>query len=112
MDLAALNAFGRPAVQPTTTVPASVGQRQINDPREASIPASALAARNPPDLRQTVGPRHSSSSGDTRDEHGEEGSNLRVRGRSSGGSSAAPARSRANLTEEEGDRGNSVDVTI
>ncbi len=111
MDLAALNAFGRPAVQPSTTIPASVGQRQINDPREAQIPASALAARNPADLRQTVGPRQSSSSGDTRDDHGEDESNLRVRGRS-GGASAAPTRSRAGLTEEEGERGNNVDVTI
>jgi hypothetical protein len=109
MDLVALAAYGRPAVQPSASNPASVGIRQINDPREAAIPVAPLAARNSPDLRQSVGPRQSSSSGgsDTR-EHGEEHTGP-VRGR---GGHAAGTRSRGGYGEEDGGRGNALDVTV
>jgi hypothetical protein len=111
MDLVALAAYGRPAVQPSASNPASVGIRQINDPREAQIPAAALAVRNSPDLRQSVGPRQSSSSGSTDAREGEDHSNLRVRGRS-GTTSTASARPRQGFSEEDGGRGSTVDVSI
>jgi hypothetical protein len=109
MDLVALAAYGRPAVQPSASNPASVGIRQINDPREAAIPVAPLAARNSPDLRQSVGPRQSSSSGtDTRE--GEEHATP-VRGRS-GTHGTTSARSRGGYGEEGGDRGSALDVTV
>lgn len=110
MDLVALAAYGRPAVQPSASNPASVGIRQINDPREALIPTAGLAARNPPDLRQSVGPRQSSGSGsaDTRD--GEEHATP-VRGRA-GSHATTSSRSRGGYGEEGGERGSSLDVTV
>ncbi len=108
LDLVAVNAFGRPLVQPTPSVPASIGVRPVDDPREATIPASPLAARNSPELRQSVGPRQSSSSADTRDD--EERST--VRGREGGTASARPRRPTTADDTEDGGRGNTVDVTV
>src|SRR5258708_29509156 len=89
LDLAVMNVYGRPIVQPTTAVTPGVnGVRPVTDPREASIPASALAARNSPELRQSVGPRQSSSTADTRDD--EERSTVQGRGRSGGTSAPQP----------------------
>lgn len=103
MDLAGVNAFGRPVVQPTTTNREALGLRAVADPREAQIPASPLAARNPADLRQASGPRQASSSADSRND--EESGQVRAHG--------ARPRSRPNLEEgEAGERGSSVDVTV
>ena len=105
LDLVAINAYGRPLVQPSPSVPASLGVRPADDPREAVIPATPLAARNSPDLRQSVGPRQSSASADTRDD--EERSTVNGR---PGASSAG--RSRRHGSDEDGDRGSSLDVTV
>jgi hypothetical protein len=111
MDLVALAAYGRPAVQPSASNPASVGIRQINDPREALIPTAPLAARNSPDLRQSVGPRQSSSSGGADTREGGEEHTTPVRGRAGSGATAS-TRSRGGYGEEGGERGSSLDVTV
>lgn len=103
MDLAAVNAFGRPAVQPATASREALGLRAVADPREAQIPASPLAARNPADLRQSSGPRQASSASDARND--EESSQVKAYG--------GRSRSRPNLEEgEAGERGSSIDVTV
>jgi hypothetical protein len=109
MDLVAINAYGRPLVQPSASNPASQGIRQIDDPREAVIPASPLAARNSADLRQSVGPRQSSSSGAARDD--EEHGTVQGKGRSG---SVSGGRNRHPSSEDEGDteRGSTLDVTV
>lgn len=107
MDLAAVNAFGRPVVQPPTANREALGLRAVADPREAQIPASPLAARNAADLRQSSGPRQSSSSGDTRND---EESTVKSRG-----AKAAPSsgRSRQPLEEDGGEqRGTSLDLSV
>lgn len=110
LDLAVMNVYGRPIVQPTTAVtPGANGVRPVTDPRAAAIPVSALAARNTPELRQSVGPRQSSSTADTRDD--EERSTVQSRGRGGATASSKP-RSKAPEEEEGGDRGNTVDVTV
>ncbi len=109
LDLAAVNAYGRPIVQPTAATPGATGIRPVSDPREANIPASPLAVRNGPELRQSVGPRRSSSTADTRDD--EERSTVQGRGRNGGGTSAS-AKPRGGALDEDGGRGNTVDVTV
>ena len=112
MDLVALAAYGRPAVQPSASNPASVGIRQINDPREAMIPVAGLAARNSPDLRQSVGPRQSSSSGGADARDGEEHA-APVRGGGGGGRGhTAGTRSRGGYGEDDAGRGTALDVTV
>jgi hypothetical protein len=102
MDLAGVNAFGRPVVQPTTASREALGLRPVADPREAQIPASPLAARNPADLRQANGPRQSSSASEARNDG--EPSQVRARG---------GHRSRPALEDgEAGERGASIDVTV
>lgn len=106
MDLAAVYAFGRPVVQPATPSREALGLRALADPREAQIPASPLAARNPADLRQSTGPRQASSAGDTR--HDEESA---VKSR--GAKTASSAHSRQPLEEDGGEnRGSSIDLTV
>ncbi len=104
MDLVPVNAFGRPVVLPSVANRDTLGVRQINDPREALIPASPLAAKNSADLRQANGPRQSSSSGDTREKDNET-SDVKSRGR-------APARHHAAEEGEEEGRGSSIDLTV
>jgi hypothetical protein len=108
MDLLPINAYGLPIVQPSTASPQTLGIRQVDDPREAAIAVSPLAARNSPELRQSVGPRQSSSSAETGDDeeratvHGKEGS-----------STPRASKPRTNTGEEDdGDRGNTLDVTV
>lgn len=107
MDLLAVNAYGLQTVQPSAANPATLGVRSVDDPREAAVAVSPLATRNAPELRESVGPRRSSSSAETSDdeEHGT------VHGKG-GGAPARSTRSRSNTTEEDGERGNSVDVTV
>ena len=107
MDLVALAAYGRPAVQPSAaTNPAAAGIRPVQDPREALIPATPLAARNPADLRDSVGPRQASSTANARDEE----EHPTVRGRAGAGPSVSGRRHHHG--EEEGDRGQSLDVLV
>jgi hypothetical protein len=107
MDLLPVNAYGLPLVQPSASSPVTLGIRQVDDPREAAIAVSPLAARNSPELRQSVGPRQSSSSAETSDEeerstvHGKEGH-----------ATPRASRSRSSTTEEDGERGNTLDVTV
>ena len=107
MDLIAINAYGRPIVQPSAANPATLGIRQVDDPREAAIAVSPLAARNSPELRESVGPRQSSSSAETGDE--EERGTVHGKGREGAVRSTKP---RHDPTEEDGERGNTVDVTV
>jgi len=108
MDLLAINAYGLPAAQPSSALPQSLGIRPVSDPREAAVTVSPLATRNGPELRDSVGPRRSSSSAETSDD--EERST--VHGKTGGGASRA-AKSRGQSTEEDGDeRGAAVDVTV
>ncbi len=110
MDLVAINAYGRPVVQPSAAQPVTLGIREASDPREAQIPASPLAARNSADLRQSVGPRQSSSSDSTREDDDERGT---VHSRGRGGGTATASRSRSNTAAgEDGERGATVDVTV
>jgi hypothetical protein len=107
MDLLAINAYGRPVVQPSAANPATLGIRAVDDPREAAVAASALATRNGPELRESVGPRRSSSSAETSDD--EERST--VHGKA--GTPSRSTKSRSPTTEDEdGERGNTVDVTV
>jgi hypothetical protein len=110
LDLAAVNAYGRPIVQPTAATPGANGIRPVQDPREATIPASPLAVRNGPELRQSVGPRRSSSAADTSDH--EERSTVQGRGRGGGGGSTASSKPRGQALDEDDGRGNTVDVTV
>lgn len=109
MDLVAINAYGRPLVQPSASNPATQGLRPVDDPREATLPVSPLAARNSPDLRQSVGPRQASGTTDSTDSPDEEEHGT-VQGRSRPGASSA-ARPRRHLSEGD-ERGASVDVTV
>lgn len=105
MDLVPINAFGRSLVQPSVANRDTLGVRPVNDPREAQIPASALAARNSADLRQANGPRQSSSSGDTREKDNEAG-DVRNKAR------AGAHHSRQPLQENGEEPGSQVDLTV
>ncbi len=106
MDLVPINAFGRPLVQPSVANRDTLGVRPVNDPREAQIPASALATRNAADLRQANGPRQSSSSGDTREKENETG-DVRSKARTGAHHSRQP------LSEDGADApGSQVDLTV
>jgi hypothetical protein len=105
MDLVPINAFGRPLVQPSVANRDTLGVRPVNDPREAQIPASPLAARNSADLRQANGPRQSSSSGDTREKDNETGE-VRSKGK------AGAHHSRQPLSEDGEGPGSQVDLTV
>ena len=108
MDLLPVNAYGLPLVQPSAASPQTLGVRPVSDPREAAVAVSALAARNGPELRESVGPRRSSSSAET----GDDEERATVHGKGGGGASRA-ARPRSEPTEEDGDeRGATVDVTV
>ena len=107
MDLVPINAFGRPLVQPSVANRDTLGVRPVHDPREALIPASALAAKNSTDLRQANGPRQSSSSGDTREKDNEGSGEVRTKGR------AGSHHSRQPLSEDGGDApGQQLDLTV
>lgn len=105
MDLLAINAYGRPVVQPSAANPETLGIRPVSDPREAAVAVSPLATRNGPELRESVGPRRSSSSAETNDDE----ERTTVDGK---GGAATRAKSRRGATEEDGERGNAVDVTV
>ncbi len=109
MDLVPINAYGLPIVQPSAAQPATLGIRAVDDPREAAIAVSALATRNSPELRDSVGPRRSSSSAETGDD--EERSTVQGKAKE-GAPRAARPRSSAGTTEEDGERGNQLDVTV
>jgi len=107
MDLVPINAFGRPLVQPSIANRDTLGVRNVADPREALIPASALAAKNSADLRQANGPRQGSGSGETRDKDNETG-DVRTKGRSGGAH-----HSRQPLSEDGGDApGKQLDLSV
>lgn len=107
MDLVPVNAFGRPLVQPSVANRDTLGVRPVNDPREAQIPAAALATRNAADLRQANGPRQSSSSGDTREKDNETTGDVRNKSR------AGAHHSRQPLSEDGADApGSQVDLTV
>jgi len=107
MDLLPVNAYGLPLVQPSAASPQTLGIRPVADPREAAVAVSALATRNGPELRESVGPRRSSSSAETGDD--EERST--VRGKSGSGAPRA-TKPRSESTEEDDERGATVDVTV
>jgi hypothetical protein len=107
MDLLPINAYGLPLVQPSAASPQTLGIRPVSDPREAAVAASALATRNGPELRESVGPRRSSSSAETGDDE------ERATVHSKGGGASRAARPRNEPTEEDGEeRGATVDVTV
>jgi hypothetical protein len=106
MDLVPINAFGRTLVQPSVANRDTVGVRPVNDPREAQIPASPLAAKNAADLRQANGPRQSSSSGDTREKENEGSGDVRGKGR------AGAHHSRQPLDENGEGPGSQIDLTV
>ncbi len=108
MDLLAVNAYGLPLVQPSAASPQTLGIRPVSDPREAAVAVSALATRNGPELRESVGPRRSSSS----DETGDDEERATVHGKA-GSSASRAVRPRNEPAEEDGDeRGAAVDVTV
>lgn len=108
MDLLPINAYGQSLVQPAASSPQSLGIRPVSDPREAAVAVSPLAARNGPELRESVGPRRSSSSAETSDD--EEHSTVHNKG---GNGAPRAARPRSNdAGEDDGERGNTVDVTV
>lgn len=107
MDLVPINAYGRPIVQPSAASPVTLGIRQVDDPREAAIAVSPLAARNTPELRESVGPRQSSSSAETSDDE----EHATVHGKARETAPRRP-RPRSDATEQDGERGNTVDVTV
>lgn len=108
IDLLAVNAYGRPVVEPSPANPATLGIRPVDDPREAAVAVSPLATRNAPELRESVGPRRSSSSAETSDEE-ERGT---VHGKDGGARAPTRSKPRTSTTEDEGERGNTVDVTV
>ncbi len=108
MDLLAINAYGLPLVQPSAASPQTLGIRPVSDPREAAVAVSALATRNGPELRDSVGPRRSSSTAET----GDDEERATVHGKGGGGAPRA-AKPRSQPDEGEGEeRGATVDVTV
>src|SRR5579883_808556 len=108
MDLLPINAYGLPLVQPSAASPQTLGIRPVSDPREAAVAVSALATRQGPELRDSVGPRRSSSSAET----GDDEERATVHGKGGGGAPRA-AKPRSQPGDEEGEeRGATVDVTV
>ena len=107
MDLIPINAYGQPIVQPSASSPVTLGMRQVDDPREAAVAVSALATRNAPELRDSVGPRRSSSTAETGDDEGRS----TVHGQAKESAPRA-SRPRSSTTHEDGERGNTLDVTV
>lgn len=108
MDLLPINAYGQPIVQPSATSPVTLGIRQVDDPRAAAVAVSALATRNSPELRESVGPRRSSSSAETNDDD----ERSTVHGKTREGAPRAARPRSSNTSDEDGERGNTVDVTV
>lgn len=108
MDLLPINAYSQPLVQPSSALPQTLGIRPVSDPREAAVAVSPLATRNGPELRESVGPRRSSSSAET----GDDEEHSTVHGKGGHGAPRASKPRSSDTTEEDGERGNTVDVTV